>query len=94
MKKYVLYRWYSDDECGVSVCYAKDFMSDLKFYHSNCQEDFLTEFDTTDEAVDFCCSYYKLPVEEKENIREDIKYRLYWFHYDRGEYEEAQKFQC
>ena len=29
-----------------------------------------------------------------DEVREDIRYRLYRFHYDRGEYEEAQKFQC
>ena len=95
MKKYVLYNWHSDNgECGMGICYAKDFTSDLKFYHSNCTSYFLTEFDSVDEAVKYLRAIYNLYDDEMEEVEEDIKYRLYWFHYDRGEYEEAQKFQC
>lgn len=95
MKKYVLYNWHSDDgKCGIGICYAKDFTSDLKFYHSNCHSYFLTCFDTVDEVVKYLRAVYNLYDDEVEEVEEDIKYRLYWFHYDRGEYEEAQKFQC
>lgn len=95
MKKYVLYNWHSDDgKCGIGICYAKDFTSDLKFYHSNCPSHFLTGFDSVDEVVKFLSARYNLSADEREEIEEDIIYRLYWFHYDRGEYEEAQKFQC
>lgn len=95
MKKYVLYNWHSDNgEGGIGVCYAKDFVSDLKFHYSNCHDNFLTEFDTPYEAAKYLRAVYNLYDDEVEEVEEDIKYRLYWFHYDRGEYEEAQKFQC
>lgn len=93
MKKYVLYTWHSDNgEGGTGVCYTKDkhyFMSGLKFYYSDNQDRFLTEFDTLDEAANYLRALYNLSVDETEEVREDIKYRLYCFHYNRGEYDEA-----
>lgn len=95
MKKYVLYNWHSDDgKCGIGICYAKDFISDTKFYYSNYQTHFLIEFDTVDEAVKFLSAHYNLSADERDEIREDVMYHLFWFHHDRGEYEEARKFQC
>lgn len=94
MKKYVLYKWHSDNgEGGTGVCYAKDFVSDTKFYYSNCQSHFLTEFDTADEAAKYLCAVYNLSNDEMEEVKEDIKYRLYCFHYDRGEYDEAARYE-
>lgn len=55
---------------------------------------FLTGFDTVDEVIKYLYDVYNLYADEVEKAEEDIKHRLYWFHYDRGEYEEAQKFQC
>ena len=100
MKKYVLYNWHSDDgKCGIGICYAKNFTTSIGYYgHSGwhkCPSYFLTGFDTVDEAVKYLRAVYNLYDDEVEEIKEDIIYRLYCFHYDRGEYEEAQKLiQC
>lgn len=95
MKKYVLYTWHSDNgEGGTGVCYAKDFMSDLKFNYSNWHSNFLAEFDNLSEAVKAYVEHYGLFEDELINeVWEDMKYRLYCFHYDKGEYEEAQKYE-
>lgn len=97
MKKYAAYYWFSDDERGVDVCYAKDFTPNTgynRYSGPNARpSELLTEFNTIDEAVDFFCAYYKIPVEEMEEVEEDIKYRLYCFHYDRGEYDEAAMYE-
>lgn len=93
MKKYVLYTWHSDNgEDGIGVCCAKDkdyFVSGLKFYCSNSQDNFLTEFDTPDEAANYIRALYNLSVDETDEVREDIRYCLYRFHYNRREYDEA-----
>ena len=94
MKKYVLYNWHSNnDECGIGICYAKDFTTNIGYYDrsgwNSCPSHFLTGFDTVDEAVKCFRAVYN--DDEIEEVREDITYRLYCFHYDRGEYEEAQK---
>lgn len=68
-------------------------MSDLKFYHSNCQEYLLTEFDTPDEAAKCLRAVYNLYDDEIDDVEEDIKYRLYCFHYDRGEYDKAAMYE-
>ena len=96
MKKYVLYNWHSDDgKCGIGICYAKDFTTNIGYYgHSgwnSCPSHFLTGFDTVDEVVKYLRAVYNLYGYEVEEVEEDITYRLYCFHYDRGEYEEAQK---
>ena len=94
MKKYVLYKWHSDNgEGGIGVCYAKDFMSGTKFYYSNWHSNFLTEFDTVAEATNYLCIAPKFSIDEMEEVKEDIKYRLYCFHYDKGEYDEAAKYE-
>lgn len=99
MKKYVLYNWHSDDGiCGIGICYAKDFTTNIGYYGrsgwNSCPSHFLTGFDTVDEVIKYLYDVYNLYADEVEKAEEDIKHRLYWFHYDRGEYEEAQKFQC
>ena len=100
MKKYVLYNWHADDgKCGIGICYAKDFTTNIGYYGrsgwNSCPSHFLTGFDTVDEAVKYLRAVYNLYGEEVEEVEEDIIYRLYCFHYDRGEYEEAQKLiQC
>ena len=100
MKKYVLYNWHSDnDECGIGICYAKDFTTNIGYYGcpgwNSCPSHFLTGFDTVDEAVKYLCAVYNLYGEEVEEVEEDVIYRLYCFHYDRGEYDKAQKLiQC
>lgn len=99
MKKYVLYNWHSDDGiCGIGICYAKDFTTNIGYYGSSgwnsCPSHFLTGFDTVDEVIKYLYDVYNLYADEVEEAEKDIKRRLYWFHYDRGEYEEAQKFQC
>ena len=96
MKKYVLYNWHSDDgKCGVGICYAKDFTTNIGYYGpsgwNSCPSHFITGFDTVDEVVKYLCAVYNLYDDEVEYEREYITYRLYRFHYDRGEYEEAQK---
>lgn len=96
MKKYVLYNWHSDNgECGMGICYAKDFTTNIGYYGrsgwNRCSSHFLTGFDSVDEAVKYLRAVYNLYDDEMEEIEEDITYRLYCFHYDRGEYEEAQK---
>lgn len=96
MKKYVLYNWHSDNgEDGICVCYAKDFTTSIGYYGcsglNRCPSHFLVGFDTVDEAVKYLRAVYNLYGDEVEEIEEDITYRLYCFHYDRGEYEEAQK---
>lgn len=97
MKKYVLYTWHSDNgEGGTGVCYTKDkyhFMSGLKFYYSDNQDRVLTEFDTPDEAANYLRALHNLSVDEIEEVKEDIKYLLYCFHYDRGEYDEAAMYE-
>ena len=94
MKKYVLYTWHSDNgEGGTGVCYAKDFVSDLKFHHSNCHDNFLTEFDTPYEAAKYLRAVHNLSVDEMKEVEEDIKYRLYCFHFDKGEYDEAAMYE-
>ena len=100
MKKYALYNWHSDDgKCGIGICYAKDFTTNIGYYGrsgwNSCPSHFITGFDTVDEAVKYLRAVYNLYGEEVEEVEEDITYRLYCFHYDRGEYEEAQKLiQC
>ena len=96
MKKYVLYNWRSDDgKCGIGICYAKDFTTNIGYYGpsgwNSCHSHFLTGFDTVDEAVKYLRSVYNLYGEEVEEVEEDVIYRLYCFHYDRGEYDKAQK---
>lgn len=54
---------------------------------------FLVGFDSADEAAKYFRAVYNLSADEMEEEKEDIIYRLYCFHYDRGEYEEAQKFE-
>lgn len=99
MKKYVLYNWHSDDGiCGIGICYAKDFTTNIGYYGrsgwNSCPSHFLTGFDTVDEVIKYLYDVYNLYADEVEEAEKDIKHRLYCFHYDRGEYEEAQKFQC
>ena len=76
----------------------KIFTTNIGYYGrsgwNRCPSHFLTGFDSVDEAVKYLRAVYNLYDDEMEEIEEDITYRLYWFHYDRGEYEEAQKFQC
>lgn len=96
MKKYVLYNWHSDDgKCGIGICYAKDFTTNIGYYGpsgwNSCPSHFVTGFDTVDEVVKYLRAVYNLYGYEVEDVEEDITYRLYLFHYDRGEYEEAQK---
>ena len=96
MKKYALYNWHSDNgECGIGVCYAKDFTTSIGYYGcsgwNSCPSHFLVGFDSADEAAKYLRDVYNLSDDEMEEEREDIIYRLYCFHYDRGEYEEAQK---
>ena len=96
MKKYALYNWHSDnDECGIGICYAKDFTTNIGYYGrsgwNSCPSHFITGFDTVDEIVKYLRAVYNLYGYEVEDVEEDITYRLYCFHYDRGEYEEAQK---
>lgn len=99
MKKYVLYNWHSDDgKCGIGICYAKDFTTNIGYYGrsgwNSCPSHFLTGFDTVDEAVKYLRTVYNLYGDEVEEVEADIIYRLFLFHHNRGEYEEAQKFQC
>ena len=100
MKKYVLYNWHSDDgKCGNGICYAKDFTTNIGYYDrsgwNSCPSHFLTGFDTVDEAVKYLRAVYNLYGEEVEEVEDDVIYRLYCFHYDRGEYDKAQKLiQC
>ena len=96
MKKYVLYNWHADDgECGIGICYAKDFTTNIGYYGrsgwNSCPSHFITGFDTVDEAVKYLRAVYNLYGDEVEEIEEDVIYRLYCFHYDRGEYDKAQK---
>ena len=96
MKKYALYNWHSDNgEGGIGICYAKDFTTNIGYYGcsgwNSCPSHFLTGFDTVDEAVKYLRAVYNLYGEEVEEIEEDVIYRLYCFHYDRGEYDKAQK---
>ena len=96
MKKYVLYNWHSDDgKCGIGICYAKDFTTNIGYYGrsgwNSCPSHFLTGFDTVDEAVKYLRTVYNLYGEEVEEVEEDVIYRLYCFLYDRGEYDKAQK---
>lgn len=98
MKKYVLYSWHSDNgEGGIGVCYTKDFTTNIGYYectgYHNCPSRFLVGFDSADEAAKYLRAVYNLSADEMEEEKEDIIYRLYCFHYDRGEYEEAQKFE-
>ena len=94
MKKYVLYNWHSyDGKCGIGICYAKDFTTNIGYYGrsgwNSCPSHFLTGFDTVDEAVKYLRAVYNLYGEEVEEVEEDVIYCLYCFHYDRGEYDEA-----
>nr|DAV49877.1 MAG TPA: hypothetical protein [Caudoviricetes sp.] len=99
MKKYVLYNWHSDNgKCSIGICYAKDFTTNIGYYENsgyhNCHSHFLVGFDSVDEAVKYLRAIYNLYDDEMEVIKKSITYRLYRFHYVRGEYKEAQKFQC
>ena len=96
MKKYVLYNWHSDNgEGGIGICYATDFTTNIGHYGCSgwhrCPSHFLTGFDTVDEAVKYLRAVYNLYGEEVEEVEDDVIYRLYCFHYDRGEYDKAQK---
>ena len=96
MKKYALYNWHSDDgKCGIGIFYAKDFTTNIGYYGrsgwNSCPSHFLTGFDTVDEAVKYLRAVYNLYGDEVEEVEDDVIYRLYCFHYDRGEYDKAQK---
>ena len=96
MKKYVLYNWHSDDgKCGSGICYAKDFTTNIGYYGrsgwNSCPSHFITGFDTVDEVVKYLRAVYNLYGYEVEDVEEDITYRLYCFHYARGEYDKAPK---
>ena len=96
MKKYVLYNWHADnDECGIGICYAKDFTTNIGYYGGSgwnrCPSHFITGFDTVDEAVKYLHSIYNFSADDMEEVEADIIYRLFLFHHNRGEYEEAQK---
>ena len=98
MKKYALYAWHSDDSHGIDVCYAKDFSPykgyDVVFGPNTRPSQLITEFDSLSEAANAYVEYFGLLEDEFiDEVMEEIKYRLYCFHDDNGEYEEAQKYE-
>lgn len=77
MKKYVLYNWHSDDGiCGIGICYAKDFTTNIGYYGrsgwNSCPSHFLAGFNTVDEVIKYLYDVYNLYADEVEKQKKTL----------------------
>lgn len=84
--KFVLCRWYRDDESGWCVCDTESFFKGLE--RNKRDKILICKFNTVDEVIKCCDKYIK---DDKQDIKDDILDCIYDYFYIRGHISEVEK---